>query len=99
MKEIGDKIPADKKTAIESALSELKEAHKLQDFAKIDQASEAMNAAWQAASQDIYQAQQNGAGDNASAADFGANAGGGNPGGNTTEDVTDVEFEEVGDKK
>ncbi len=99
MKEIGDKIPADKKTAIESALSELKEAHKLQDFAKIDQASEAMNAAWQAASQDIYQAQQNGAGDNAGAADFGANAGNGNPGGNTTEDVTDVEFEEVGDKK
>ncbi len=99
MKEIGDKIPADKKTAIECALSELKEAHKLQDFAKIDQASEAMNAAWQAASQDIYQAQQNGAGDNAGASDFGANAGNGNPGGNTTEDVTDVEFEEVGDKK
>jgi len=54
LKEIGDKIPADKKAAIESALGELKEAHKLQDFAKIDQASETMNAAWQAASQDIY---------------------------------------------
>ncbi|HQV66144.1 MAG TPA: molecular chaperone DnaK [Saprospiraceae bacterium] len=99
LKEIGDKIPADKKAAIESALSELKEAHKLQDFAKIDQASETMNAAWQAASQDIYQAQQNGAGSDPGAADFGANAGGGNTGGNTGEDVTDVEFEEVGDKK
>ena len=99
LKEIGDKIPADKKAAIESALSELKEAHKLQDFAKIDQASETMNAAWQAASQDIYQAQQNGAGSDPGAADFGANAGGGNTGGTTGEDVTDVEFEEVGDKK
>ncbi|MBP8213209.1 MAG: molecular chaperone DnaK [Saprospiraceae bacterium] len=99
LKEIGDKIPADKKAAIESALGELKEAHKLQDFAKIDQASETMNAAWQAASQDIYQAQQNGAGSDPGAADFGANAGGGNTGGTTGEDVTDVEFEEVGDKK
>lgn len=99
LKEIGDKIPADKKAAIESALGELKEAHKLQDFAKIDQASETMNAAWQAASQDIYQAQQNGPGSDPGAADFGANAGGGNPGGTTGEDVTDVEFEEVGDKK
>ena len=99
LKEIGDKIPADKKAAIESALSELKEAHKLQDFAKIDQSSESMNSAWQAASQDIYQAQQNGAGSDPGSADFGANAGGGNPGGTTGEDVTDVEFEEVGDKK
>ncbi|HMT52109.1 MAG TPA: molecular chaperone DnaK [Saprospiraceae bacterium] len=99
LKEIGDKIPADKKAAIESALGELKEAHKLQDFAKIDQASETMNAAWQAASQDIYQAQQNGPGSDPGAADFGANAGGGNTGGTTGEDVTDVEFEEVGDKK
>jgi molecular chaperone DnaK len=53
MKEIGDKIPADKKAAIESALTELKEAHKLEDLARVDKASEAMNAAWQAASQDI----------------------------------------------
>ncbi|MBK8624460.1 MAG: molecular chaperone DnaK [Saprospiraceae bacterium] len=97
MKEIGDKIPADKKAAIESALTELKEAHKMQDIAAIDKASEAMNNAWQAASQDIYQAQQNGAGADGGAQDFGGQNTGGNPG--TTDDVTDVEFEEVGDKK
>jgi molecular chaperone DnaK len=97
MKEIGDKIPADKKAAIESALTELKEAHKMQDIAAIDKASEAMNNAWQAASQDIYQAQQNAGGPEGGAQDFAGNAGGGNTG--ATDDVTDVEFEEVGDKK
>jgi molecular chaperone DnaK len=99
MKEIGDKIPADKKAAIESALTDLKEAHKIQDIAAIDKASEAMNNAWQAASQDIYQAQQNGAGAEGGAQDFGAENAGGNTNNSTTEDVTDVEFEEVGDKK
>jgi molecular chaperone DnaK len=97
MKEIGDKIPADKKAAIESALSELKEAHKIQDITAIDKASEAMNNAWQAASQDIYQAQQNGA--EGGAPDFGAGNTNNNGSTGTTEDVTDVEFEEVGDKK
>jgi molecular chaperone DnaK len=95
LKEIGDKIPADKKANIESSLSELKEAHKMQDFAKIDQASEAMNNAWQAASQDIYQAQQNAGGpEGGSQESTGSNQNSG-----PTEDVTDVEFEEVGDKK
>ena len=97
MKEIGDKIPADKKAAIESALTDLKEAHKIQDIAAIDKASETMNNAWQAASQDIYQAQQNAGGQEGGGQDFGA--GNNSNGAGTTEDVTDVEFEEVGDKK
>jgi molecular chaperone DnaK len=58
LKEYGDKIPAEKKSAIESALAQLKEAHKNSDLAAIDTAMEALNAAWQAASQDIYAAQQ-----------------------------------------
>ncbi|MBK8347252.1 MAG: molecular chaperone DnaK [Saprospiraceae bacterium] len=100
MKDIGDKIPADKKAAIESALTELKEAHKLQDIPRVDKASEAMNNAWQAASQDIYQAQQNTGGAEGSAQDFGAGDGQGSNGKGTADDVTDVEFEEVeGDKK
>jgi molecular chaperone DnaK len=96
MKDIGDKIPADKKASIESALTELKEAHKIQDMARVDKATEAMNNAWQAASQDIYAAEQNAGGDTGT--QDAPNAGGNNQ--NTTEDVTDVEFEEVGgDKK
>lgn len=58
LKEYGDKLPAEKKAAIEDALAKLKEAHKAQDIAAIDSAIEALNAAWQAASQDIYAQQQ-----------------------------------------
>lgn len=58
LKDYGDKIPADKKGAIESALVELKAAHAAKDYDAIDKASEQMNTAWQAASQDMYQAQQ-----------------------------------------
>jgi molecular chaperone DnaK len=58
LKEYGDKIPADKKSAIEGALAKLKEAHKSQDVAAIDTAINELNAAWQAASQDLYAAQQ-----------------------------------------
>ena len=58
LKEYGDKLPADKKAAIEDALGKLKEAHKAQDLAAIDSSIEALNAAWQAASQDIYAQQQ-----------------------------------------
>ena len=58
LKEYGDKLPADKKAAIEEALGKLKEAHKAQDLAAIDSSIEALNAAWQAASQDIYAQQQ-----------------------------------------
>ena len=58
LKEYGDKIPADKKAAIESALGKLKEAHKNSDIAAIDSYIAELNNAWQAASQDIYAAQQ-----------------------------------------
>jgi len=60
LKDYGDKIPAAKKEAIESALSELKTAHQAQNIADIDRATEKLNAAWQAASQDIYSQQQAG---------------------------------------
>lgn len=93
MSEYGDKIPADKKTAIDEALTELKEAHKMQDIEKVDEAMNKMNTAWQAASQDIYQASQ---------ADQQAGAEGQNSDSsnddNGSEEVTDVEFEEVDDK-
>ncbi len=58
LKEFGDKLPADKKAPIEAALTELKEAHKAQDVDAIDAAMNKMNELWQAASQDIYNAQQ-----------------------------------------
>ncbi|MCB0515697.1 MAG: molecular chaperone DnaK [Chitinophagales bacterium] len=58
LKDYGDKIPADKKGAIETALASLKTAHQTQDIAGVDAAMEQLNHAWEAASQDIYQAQQ-----------------------------------------
>ncbi|MFR9523789.1 MAG: molecular chaperone DnaK [Rikenellaceae bacterium] len=58
LKEYGEKLPADKKSAIEGALAKLKEAHKSADLAAIDSSMEELNAAWQAASQDIYAQQQ-----------------------------------------
>ncbi|MEJ7739195.1 MAG: molecular chaperone DnaK [Chitinophagaceae bacterium] len=58
LKEYGDKIPQDKKTPIETALDNLKQAHKAQDLASIDTAVAAMNAAWAAASEEMYKATQ-----------------------------------------
>ncbi len=58
LEEFGDKIPEDKKTAIVAAKDELKKAHLEKDIAAIDAASEALNKAWEAASQDLYNAQQ-----------------------------------------
>lgn len=104
LKEFGDKVPEDKKAPIEAALNDLKEAHKAQDIDKIDSASAALNTAWQAASQEIYQASQEaganagGAGPEATA-DANAGNDGAGAGGNGAEDVTDVEYEEVDDKK
>ena len=94
LSEYGDKIPEDKKGAIDEALAELKEAHKMQDLDKIDAAMEKMNTAWQAASQDIYQASQEAQANGNPEA--GAQEGGGSE--NGSEEVTDVEFEEVDDK-
>lgn len=91
LKEFGDKIPADKKGPIEEALKNLKEAHQAQDLDKIESAMETMNTAWQAASQDIYQAQQDAQG----GAEGGAAEDEGDDNSNQGDDVTDVEFEEV----
>ena len=91
LKEYGDKVPADKKGAIETALNKLKEAHKAQDIAAVDAGTKELNDAWMADSQDMYNStQQEGAG--ATPNDGGAqqNAGSGN-----SENVTDAEFEEV----
>ncbi|MEZ5026283.1 MAG: molecular chaperone DnaK [Chitinophagales bacterium] len=60
LNEFGDKLPADKKGAIESAITTLKDAHKAQDIAAIDAALANLNNAWQAASQDMYNASQQG---------------------------------------
>ena len=89
LNELGDKIPADKKSAIESALERLKEVHKNQLVEDVDSAVKAVTDAFQAASQDIYNAQQ--------AAGAGAQAGpqSGAQSHNNEKDVTDVEFEEV----
>ena len=58
LKEIGDKIPAEHKPAIEQALQQLKDAHKAGDVAAIDTAMNALNTAWQTASQQMYQGAQ-----------------------------------------
>ena len=93
LKDIGDKLPADKKGEIESALARLKDSHKNQDLAGIDAATNDLNAAFQAASQDMYNAQNAQAGgQQAGPQDFG----GQQPGGDSQQgDVTDVDFEEV----
>ena len=94
LKEIGDKIPADKKPAIEQALQQLKDAHKSGDIAAIDSAIAALNAAWQDASQQMYaQGQQAGP-------QPGADAGQQYQGGqqtqsNANDNVQDADFEEV----
>ena len=93
LKELGDKIPADKKGPIESALNKLKEAHKAQDLASIDAAMAELNNAFHAASQDMYNA-ANAAGAQGGAQQGptpGADANAGKQDGN----VQDADFEEV----
>ena len=97
LKDYGDKIPADKKSAIESALAQLKTAHEARDVSRIDPALEALNAAWQAASQDIYQAQQD-AGQQDGGPTDGTSSSSTSNGKGATDDVTDVEFEEMDNK-
>ena len=93
LKEFGDKIPADKKAPIETALANLKEAHASQDTAKVDTALEAMNTAWTAASEEIYKAQAAGA---AGPEQAGAEQAGGQANGGAANDtVEDAQFEEV----
>jgi len=98
LKEFGDKVPADKKNEIESALSKLKEAHKSQDLAQVDSAVANLNAIWQAASEEMYKAgagQQPNAGDPGQYANANANGNAGNASGKKDQEVTDVDFEEV----
>ena len=91
LKEYGDKIPADKKGAIESGLTKLQDAHKSQDLAQIDAAMTELNAAWTAASEDMYKATQEAGGQPGANNQQGGQQ---NPGGGG-ETVTDAEFEEV----
>ncbi|MFT5723734.1 MAG: molecular chaperone DnaK [Bacteroidia bacterium] len=94
LKEYGEKIPEDKRTAIEEAKDALKKALETKDNAEIDAQIEALNKAWEAASQDLYNAQQaeGGAeGDQPNAGD-GGNA---EAGAEETDNVEDVDFEEV----
>ena len=86
LKEFGDKIPADKKQPIEDALAELKKAHESADIKAIDTAMEKLNTVFQAASQEMYNAQDA--------------AGNANAGSSTADsEVTDVDFEEVKEEK
>tara|TARA_B100001250_G_scaffold71785_1_gene58143 strand:- start:3184 stop:5109 length:1926 start_codon:yes stop_codon:yes gene_type:complete len=89
LKDVGEKLSDDKKAPIEEALKELKSAHESKDLAAIDAAMEKINAAWTAASEEMYKAtqEQGGAAPEGDAAE------------NPTDDVTDVEFEEVKDEK
>ena len=95
LKEYGDKLSADKKAAIEGVLGKLKEAHKAQNIADIDKYTTELNNAWQAASQDLYNAQQAAGAQQAQANANAGNASAGNAGNGNNGNVTDVDFEEV----
>jgi len=92
LKEFGDKLPADKKPAIEAALASLKEAHKSQDVDAIDKALAELNSVWQVASEEMYKTAQN-TGPTASQPGQEQQASANSKPGN--EEVTDVDFEEV----
>ena len=96
LKDYGDKIPTDKKNAIESALNELKAAHSARNIAGIDQAMEKINQAWQAASQEMYQAQQQAGPQNPGQGFQGTpNAGQQSNDGSNNDTVEDADYEEV----
>ena len=90
LKDLGDKLPEDKKTAIEGALADLKKSYEAKDIEAIDKHMEALNTIFQAASQDMYaqQAEQGAPADGANGSAGGAEA-------NADDEVTDVDFEEV----
>ena len=94
LKELGDKLAADKKDAIESALGKLKEAHKNQDLAAIDSAKAELNNAWQAASADLYQ-QQAGPQQPGAASGFQGAQQPQQPQNGKNDDIQDADFEEV----
>lgn len=92
LKEFGDKVPADKKEGIESALQVLKDVHKKEDLEGIEKATADLNAKWQAASEEMYKTTQSSTSGqpNAETADAGQGAQNKND-----QEVTDVDFEEV----
>ena len=93
LKEYGDKIPADKKQPIEDALAELKKEFEARNIENLEPAMEKLNTIFQAASQDMYNAANpQGAQDAGNPSDSGAET-------NPQDEVTDVDFEEVNDKK
>jgi molecular chaperone DnaK len=98
LEEYGDKLSEGHKTAISTALEDLEKAHGAEDIAGIDSAMEALNAAWQAASQEMYQNTGGGAQQDPNAA--GAEGQAKQDGeAKADDDVTDVDFEEVDDDK
>ena len=98
LKDYGEKLPPEKKTTIEEALNKLKEAHKSEDLAAIDEATNTLNNAWQAASQDIYNASQQAGGqpggEQGPTEEQTSEKSSSGKGGDDDE-VTDVDFEEV----
>jgi molecular chaperone DnaK len=94
MKEFGEKLSEGNKTAIQEALTKLKEAHSNQDVEAIDSSMEGLNKAWEAASQEIYKAQQEAGGaEGQPGGDAGQQAEG-----ESGDSVDDVEYEEVNDE-
>lgn len=94
LKEFGDKLSADKKAPIEEGLQKLKDAHAARNFADIDAAQEALQNAWNVASEEMYKAGQDGA-----QPEGGANAQAEGQPADNSDNVTDVDFEEVKDDK
>ncbi|TKC07245.1 molecular chaperone DnaK [Pedobacter frigoris] len=94
LKEFGEKISEDKKAPIEAGLKKLKDAHAARNFADIDAAQEELQNAWNAASEEMYKAGQDGA-----AQPEGTNANDGAQTSDSADNVTDVDFEEVKDDK
>ena len=95
LKDYGDKINEANRTGIETALNELREAHKEKDLAKVEAAMQSLNAAWNRASEEIYKATQ----EAAQAGAPGAEAGSASGPAAGAEGVRDVEYEEVKDDK
>ena len=95
LKEFGDKLPADKKAPIEEALKKLKDAHAKQDLAAIDAATTELNNVFHAASQEMYNAQQQAGQPGEQAGPQGQPNAGGAQGSSADGEVTDVDFEEV----
>ena len=93
LNEYGDKIPEDKMQPIKDALEKLREGHKNEDLETIDTATNELNQAWQNASQDMYQAQQEAGGGQAG----GEQGGSEQASGSADENVEDVDYEEVND--